>query len=130
MHTQHSGKIMAPRMDMDETPSMLLGEIKARLATIEQQQVSERITNDQYRSDMRLVIQAQSLTIQDLSGKIVALQNKIPPLEVLADDYREHRDIAKGAATAVLFFKSAIIFLAALAGAVATYFGMHGRGSV
>ncbi len=88
--------------EVDEFSS-ILGEIKARLSVIEKQQIEERTKSDQHRSDLRIVIAAQSTSMQDLANKVTSFNDRIVLTEGLTSDYREQRDIARGAAKMIGF---------------------------
>lgn len=113
--------------DIDDL-SVLLGEIKARLKTIEDQQQEERRASERHRTDLRIIIASQSTATQGLGAEVKALTAEVAAMKVLTDDYRTNRDQARGAAKVVLFFRALVITLAAAVGAIATYLGItHGR---
>lgn len=113
--------------EIDELSSTL-GEIKARLKIIENNQLEERQSSQQHRSDLRIVISSQSAATITLSSKVDGLVDRISEMKPLTDDYRETRAQARGGAKAVLVFRGIVVFIAAAIGAIAAYIGIsHGR---
>lgn len=106
--------------EVDEL-SLLLGEIKARLGVIEEQQRDERLAAQQHRSDLRIIIASQSTATQTLSGKVETLSDEVREMKKLTDDYQENRAQARGAAKVVLFFRALILFMTAVVGGIVTW---------
>lgn len=99
----------------------LLGEIKARLVNIEEQQREERISAGQHRANLTLVIAAQSTATQALTARVDNLADDFEEVRVLALDYRDNREQAKGAARALMFFRVLIIGCVTAVGGIITW---------
>jgi hypothetical protein len=101
--------------------SILLGEIKARLTTIERRQEEESINANQHRSDLRIVIASQSTSMLAMKAQVDELAKDFIEVKLLTDDYRETRAQARGAAKVVLFFRMITVALAAAVGGIITW---------
>lgn len=106
----------------------LLGEIKARLGNIEDQQKEERLSASQHRQDLRIIIASQSAATLALTARVDNLAEDFKEVRELALDYRDAREQAKGAAKAVFFFRSVVVGLAATVAAIITWIISVGHG--
>lgn len=110
--------------EVDEL-SVLLGEIKARLTVIEEQQREERQSAQQHRTGISLTIQAQATATAALTAKVEKLSDQVGEMKPLTEEFRTSRDQAKGAAKVVLAFRALILFVAAIVGAILTWLGFR-----
>ncbi len=100
---------MPPR-DIDE----IAGKIEARLAEIERRMETERIDAIIYRTGIQ--------------SDVANLTTKLSVVQELTDDYREQRDIARGVAKVFGVVRLIGMFIAAIIGTIAAYFGIIRQG--
>lgn len=103
--------------------SVLLGEIKARLGIIEEQQREERQSAERHRTGISLTIAAQARATNDLSAKVDKVSDQVAEMRPLTDEFRSSRDQARGAAKVVLGFRALILFVAAIVCAMLAWLG-------
>jgi len=89
-------------------------KIEARLAEIEKRMENERIDAIVYRTGIQ--------------SDVANLTSKLSVVQELTDDYREQRDLARGAAKVLSIVRAFGVFVATIVGAIAAYFGIIKQG--
>ncbi len=117
---------MPPRGEREiDDLSLIVGELKARIKVLEQQQAQYQTKIDAYRSDWIQYITTQSVSMQTLSDKVTNADNRIIPVEKLAHEYREDRDKKRGRGEAVKWLKSALYVIGGVLSGLAAWFGLN-----
>ncbi len=104
--------------------SLTVGELKARINLLEQQQTQYQSKIDGYRSDWVQYVTSQSVSMQTLSDKVSNTSNRVDSVEKLAHEYREERDKRRGRGEAVKWLKVWCTILGGILSGVATWFGL------
>jgi len=102
--------------------SRMLGAIEARLSHIEDEQKEERISWQQHRSDLRIIIASQATATIGLSSKLDGVSTQMVEMKVLTDDYKENRAQGRGIVKVIRF---AWVLVAAAAASLGAWVSKH-----